>query len=137
MLLDAVFERLTGIYGNRFTNMWANIDPNTVRVTWAREIAGYDMDSVRYALEHLNPDQPPTALQFRKLCNAAPSKTLMIEHKGHANPQRIADELAKLHQKSQVDGKEWARAILARDRAGECVPRISVRFAREALGIKP
>jgi hypothetical protein len=34
-----------------------------------------------------------------------------------------------------IDGRGWARRILARHEAGYQLPRISLKFAREALGL--
>jgi hypothetical protein len=36
----------------------------------------------------------------------------------------------------KVDGRAWARKILARHDAGYQLPRISVEMAREALGLE-
>jgi hypothetical protein len=135
--IDALFARMTGIYGNRFTRLWENINISLVRKTWATELACFadHPERIRYALEHLPEDQPPTALAFRRIGLQCPDKPLRIGYEGRANPE----ELARAQQAGKTvlgDSKAWARRILARAEAGETILPISLRFAKEALRTK-
>lgn len=132
--IDALFARLTGLYGNRFTNMWASIDPKLVRNTWATELAGVKPASIRYALEHLPDEFPPTALQFRKLCLMAPDETVALTNQKSAAPEVVRAVLAGIQRPAGgFDPKGWAHALKARHEAGERLKPFQVFCYRNAL----
>lgn len=54
--------------------MWEGIDPAAVRADWAEQVGKFSREAIQYALEHLPPDRPPNASQFKTLCHAAPRK---------------------------------------------------------------
>jgi len=82
--LDYIFGRMGAIYGASFTRHWDGVDVNLVRQTWLELLGKYATyrPSMDYALKHMNPDYPPSALAFAKLCNSGyripvkPSETL-------------------------------------------------------------
>ena len=71
---DYVFTRMNAIYGAAFENNWRNVDPDIVRQVWKDE-CGRGLTyrpKMDYALKHMNPDRPPSALAFAKLLNDGP-----------------------------------------------------------------
>ena len=71
---DYIFSKMNAIYGATFANHWRDVDPNLIRQVWIEECGQMltwrpKMD---YALRHMNPDRPPSALQFAKLMNDGP-----------------------------------------------------------------
>ena len=141
--VDRLFERLTLVYGREFLARWDGVPIADVKANWAHELAGFERhpQSIAHALKHLPPDRPPTVLQFRAMCRAAPDHTqpqLLPPKALPADVERVAEQLAQLHASTAInrpDRKDWARRILARREAGERPSATSVRFAREALGM--
>lgn len=137
--VDKIFDKLTLIYGQSFLRRWADIDLNAVKSDWAHELAGFAQHprAIAWALQNLPPERQPTVLEFRALARKAPPEVRPQIEAPPADPSRVAAELAKLapvlRQAPSVDGKEWARRILARDKSGEVIRPICLRFAREAL----
>ncbi len=72
--MDYIFGKMGAIYGAMFTRNWAGVDPTLIRQVWADECGRMLTYRVKldYALKHMNPDRPPTALQFKALLNAGP-----------------------------------------------------------------
>jgi len=72
--LDYIFAKMGAIYGSFFIRHWEGIDPNLIRQVWAE--ACHIMLTYRpkmdHALKNMNPEKPPSALQFAKLLNEAP-----------------------------------------------------------------
>ncbi len=133
--IDALFARLTGLYGNRFTNMWNNIDPNLVRQTWANELAGVRPESIKYALDHLPDDFPPTALQFKKTCFMLPEKAPAIAHDASADPKLVKLVLSKMAGVTIHGPKQWAHHLEARHECGEKLNNNQIRCYKNALGL--
>lgn len=141
--VDRLFEKLTLVYGREFLARWDGVPIADVKADWAHELAGFERhpQSIAHALQHLPPDRPPTVLQFRAMCRAAPDSTRPQLPPPKALPadwERVKAELAKVRESltnNRQDPKDWARRILARQAAGERPSSISVRFAREALGM--
>lgn len=138
--IDALFARLTGLYGNRFTNMWTGIDAGLVRTTWATELAGIRPESIKYALEHLPAEFPPSALQFKALCLQKPSSDApALTNSTPAAPSVRSAVLAGLKKSEGVagDAKEWARRLKARHDAGDVLNANQIRCYKNALGLHP
>lgn len=139
--VDRIFDKLTLVYGQSFLRRWADIDLAAVKADWAHELAGFQQHprAIAWALRNLPPDKPPTVLEFRALARKAPPEEVPKLEAPKADPIRVEAELAKLapvRERPGVDGKEWARTLVARAQAGEKVRSLSLRFAREALGMK-
>jgi hypothetical protein len=141
--IDRLFERLGATYGEQWNRQWVNIPINDVKSAWAHELSGFagHLDSLAWALENL-PERCPNVIEFRNLARRAPALELPRLPEPKADPERMRRELSKLGQiKQQVlsiktlDGKEWARRIVAQHDVGENVRPVCLRFAREALGI--
>jgi hypothetical protein len=72
--LDYIFARMGAIYGAVFVRHWEGVDHQLVRQVWAEECGRMltYKPKLDYALQHMNPDRPPSALAFKKLLNDAP-----------------------------------------------------------------
>jgi len=71
---DYVFSKMNGVYGAMFQSNWKNVDADLIRQTW-KETCGIGLTyrpKMDYALQYMNPDRPPSALQFAKLLNEGP-----------------------------------------------------------------
>jgi hypothetical protein len=70
--IDRIFVRLSGMYGNRFNDMWSGCAIAEVKSTWADGLSGYSVEEIRRGLaECMKLDWPPTLPQFLKLCRPA------------------------------------------------------------------
>jgi hypothetical protein len=142
--IDALFARLTVRYGSAFLNRWTSVgvDLDLVKADWAQELAGFNQwpEAIKYALEHLDAEKPPTAQQFRAIALKAPRPDRPALPEPLADPDRVKTEITKLRSSDPAkrqDPKDWARRILARHEAGEKLNPTTLRFAREALNISP
>lgn len=133
--IDALFARLTGLYGNRFTNMWANIDAGLVRKTWAVELACVKPEAIKYALDHLPDDFPPTALQFKKTCSMMPDYAPALTFDAPASVEVRNAVVAGLKPHQPGNMKAWAETLRRRHVDGEKLNPNQIRCYRAALGL--
>ena len=86
--VNRIFDKLALTYGRAWIAKWDGLDPDEVKADWARELAGFDAhpDSIRYALENLPADWPPTVLGFRAIARRAPPPPLPRLEAPKANP---------------------------------------------------
>lgn len=72
---DYIFTKMNAIYGATFANHWREIDPDIIRDTWKQNcgICLTYRPKMDYALQHMNPDRPPSALAFAKLLIDGPA----------------------------------------------------------------
>jgi hypothetical protein len=72
--LDYIFGYMSAVYGSSFTRHWEQVDPELVRSVWQKELGKFltYKPSLEYALGHLPPNMPPSAIAFKKTCNAGP-----------------------------------------------------------------
>ena len=139
--VEALFAKLTLAYGRDFLGRWEGLDVMDVKTDWGHELAGFERhpEAIAYALANL-PQKAPTVMEFRAICRKAPQPEVPRLEQPAADPERVAAELAKLaplRRRAEIDSKDWARALIARHEAGEKLRPIQLRFAREALHIKP
>lgn len=143
--IDRLFDRMTATYGAQWLRMWDGVPIQDVKTAWLHELSSYGgepgLKSIVWALDNL-PDRAPNAVQFRNICRQAPAEAAPALPLPPANPERMRAELAKLGhiEKAKrmpttggIDHKGWAKALIARDAAGEKVRPISLKFARDAL----
>lgn len=146
--IDRIFDRLATAYGRQFTDLYAGVDPASVKTTWSYELAAFASNAglrrIAWALDNL-PERPPNVIAFRNLCRQAPAPEAPALPTPPANPARMHAELQKLGwyapkdqrmTAGQVDHKAWAKRILARHEAGEKLNPTTLRFAREAMGVR-
>ena len=143
--IDRLFERLALTYGAAWVRQWEGLNMNDVKAMWAHELAGYAnrLDAIAWALENL-PPRCPNIIEFKSLCREAPRREPLPLPEPPADPERVKAELAKLGYKPPgsrasshvtVDHKAWAKRLIERHDMGEKIRPISLRFAREALGL--
>jgi hypothetical protein len=133
--VDAIFARLKLAYGNRFDDQWGAIPAEKVKAAWAHELAGVTSGGIAHALAHLHPDLPPNAMQFRALCARVPVVARFPALPGVAP---TADNLRRVAAAAEVlrgprDPKAWARALKAREEAGEHLSSTQRNAWRAAL----
>jgi hypothetical protein len=144
--IDRLFERLELSYGGEWVRKWEKSPIEDVKSMWAHELSHYanNLQAIAWALENL-PERCPNVIEFRNLCRNAPAPEAPRLPEPKAAPARVAAELSKLGEiKKKVlsspagvgDGREWARRIMGRYEAGEKLNICTLRFAREALGVK-
>lgn len=98
--IDRIFERLTLTYGRDFLERWRGIDLDAVKADWAIVLGGMrdHPDMLAYALQHLPPDRPPTALQFRELARRCPPPTFQALRAPMADPEKVRAMLQRATQ---------------------------------------
>jgi len=126
--VDRIFDRLHIAYGHDFSNRWNGFDMKVIKADWAIALAEFSDRSyaLRFALENLSPDEPPTAYQFRNLARSAPKPPTVLlpppEPRFTTHQiQAAADIAVKLRRKD--DGMMHAQRLVerlhSRLRAGE------------------
>lgn len=142
--VDRIFTKLILTYGSDFTARWQGIDLGEVKAQWGHELAHYvsDPEAIGWALQRLPADRPPTVLQFRELCRQAPRKPDAVPELPPSTVdqdavRRAKEQARKLADVSHCqDPKAWAKRIVARADAGECINPYSLDSARVALGLQ-
>jgi hypothetical protein len=142
--IDRLFDRLAATYGAAWTRMWADVPMSEVKTAWAHELSGFSgrLDAMAWALENL-PPRCPNVIEFKQLCRQAPRPPEQQLPAPKADPERVASELSKLRDVLKasapaahaIDPKGWAKAILAREKAGDKLNPTTLRFAKEALRV--
>lgn len=122
-VIDRLFSALVVRYGSPFTDRWRDLDLEIVKADWARELAGFagNLGAIRHALDHL-PERPPNVIDFRKLCNAAPTANA-APTLGYSPPLRGPTP----------EEREQLRAMAADIRAGEFFAKPSRRWAYDLI----
>lgn len=137
--IDRLFERLAATYGAQWVRQWADVPMTDVKTAWGHELSGFasNLQALAWALENL-PERCPNVIEFRNICRAAPKPPAPQLPEPVADPKRLAGELAKLGEIlsrpiERIDGRDWARSILARHESGERLNVTVLRFAKEAM----
>lgn len=68
--IERLFDKLSAMYGNRFTDMWRGIDPEMVKREWAESLVSYPPAVLKYALDQCKDtsNSPPSLPQFIGFC---------------------------------------------------------------------
>lgn len=137
-LIELIFAKCSLVWGREFLGRWEGLDIGEVKADWAREL-GRLLDhpsKIRHALENL-PPKPPTVMQFRDACIAAPSPNEVpeLEDDRKADPQRIAAELGKMRVAlaGKPDPKAWARRLRIEELGGHRLTEAQRALWRAAL----
>lgn len=137
---DAIFDKLTLIYGRDFTGRWQGMDMVNVKTDWSHTLSslGDKPDTIVWVLQNLPPDdKPPTVLQFLALAKSVPQAATVLPELPKADPIRKATELSKLSSIKDLtwlnDQLEWARIVVRRYEAGDHLSPFSVKLAKTAL----
>jgi len=140
-----IFRELQGFYGSRFLDMWriGQLLPNgqdvgieNAKAVWGEKLAGFAdrPESIKRALESLG-THPPTLPEFIGLCRQhSPSIPDLLPPPTPDAEKRLRNiEQASAVKVGADMGKAWAHRLIAREKAGEKLSEVQVRFAREAL----
>lgn len=79
--VQAIFAKMQLAYGKKFSEQWACVPIEAVMEDWAERLGDYagDAEALAYAMRHMNPAFPPTAMEFAELCRRCVSKRLEAE----------------------------------------------------------
>lgn len=72
-LIDALFNKMTVVYGNEWTKKWEGMPLAETKGAWAAELTGFSVDQIKHALDML-PERPPNLIQFKNMCRQSPPK---------------------------------------------------------------
>ena len=133
--VDELFGRLAAAYGSQWLAKWDGMDMDKVASVWQDELGGFRLRHIKYALENLPTDHPPTAMQFRALCKQAPDPPLqsLSDHTRKPDPERLQAILATIPRGAARDPLACAQRHLERLRAGEKLTPAQIDLVRTAL----
>jgi hypothetical protein len=135
--VDKIFSRLALAYGRDFLARWEGQEMAEVKADWARELQGFaDMPyAIAHGLENIPADKPPTAKQFRAICNTVPARQLMGLPAPAEKPSAgVAARIATIAQAACNDPRAWASRLrdIELNRGGELPSgQIMTRAQRE------
>lgn len=67
--VDALFAKMSSLYGNKFSDMWRESNMQVVKTVWSQELGKLTRDELtRGANALMTQEWPPTLPQFIKLC---------------------------------------------------------------------
>ena len=142
-LVDMIFTKMTLVYGRDFLGRWEGLNLADVKTDWAHELGGFEPypEAIAYAMKNLTPGKPPTVLEFRAIALKAPLPQWQELPAPTLSGEKLTVEIARIVElkkraKDVPGAKDWAHRIIGRFNAGDNVRPVSLRFAREALGIK-
>jgi len=72
-VVDSLFARMLVRYGNEWTRKWEGVDVGAIKAEWANELSDMPEHAIRYGLEYMPLDKPPTVTMFRAICLRAPA----------------------------------------------------------------
>ena len=103
--ITSLFNRLSAMYGNRFTDMWRGIDHDMIKKTWAEALVRFSPDSLKHALEAcLDRQYPPTLPEFIDLCRARAARNINKQVLTAPEPLNRAEAKARLKQVCEKAG---------------------------------
>ena len=133
-VIDNIFKRLAATYGASWDRSLGGTPIQDIKTVWAHELASFNRspDRVRWALENL-PERCPNIIEFKNLCRQAPAPDVFmldapLPKQDSAITAMIVDKLKS--DKPKIDGKQWARNILANPKGRN---QTAVQMARSAL----
>lgn len=142
-----LFMVLHGAYGNQFIAKFSTGEKDDegrdkgIRVAmrvWEQKLSKYPGDVVEIAAGRMqteHPDFPPNLPQFEKLCDAAmPRKTYAEEIGLPRLPAPEPPPPVHVEIQAHDDGRDWARRIIARSKAGDKIRPYTLWSAEVALG---
>lgn len=67
--IEALFSKLSAMYGSRFADMWRGVDLEVVKKTWAEKLVVYPPEILKYALDQCDTlPKPPSLPEFLIYC---------------------------------------------------------------------
>lgn len=133
--VDALFARLSVRYGAKWLRMWEGIDLDAVKADWATELGGFSDRSgaIKYALDNLPAEFPPTAAQFKAIAVRVPYYVPPALPEPKADPKIVAQALSALTLGTSGNPKAWAYRLQEREKQGERLTQCQRGAWREAL----
>lgn len=112
--LDYIFARMMAIFGAPFNRHFDGIDPDIVRQEWKEQLGRFltYRPSMDYAIKQLDGEFIPSAIKFRKLCNAGPhipSKPVLLIEKQMTEAQKQVIENHK------AQAREWLAKMKSKE----------------------
>jgi AcrR family transcriptional regulator len=121
--VDELFRRLTLRYGAAFLRQYEDIPLSDVKADWRDVLAGFDGESIGYALRYLPTERPPNVLQFRDICRRAPSPEQVPKLEApKPDPNRVAQLLERMR---KVQAKSDPQAMFDRLEAAKAAGTLS------------
>jgi hypothetical protein len=144
--VDRIFLHLSAMYGNKFSAMWADSNPQAVKAIWAEKLGGFtdQPEAIKTALDSFEDSPwPPTLPEFLAACRTA-AKRITVPSLPPPAPMPAAEASALLQEANRRmgpraerdDPKLWAKKLKAKYLAGEKLLFIQMSMASEALGEK-
>ncbi len=132
---DALFSKLTLIYGHNFLRQWDGIPIETVKAEWAEELTGFQQspNAIKHGLDNVNPDKPPNVLQFKALCLKAPQYHPKALPAPKADDAVVKAVVSAIKKPQGRDPKHWAHSLKAREEAGDKLTQAQRDMWRAAL----
>jgi hypothetical protein len=116
-----IFQKLSVVYGRDFLSRWEGQNLEDVLRDWGHELGGFSdqPDAIRFGLENLPADKPPTVLQFRAICNACPAPVLprLPAPESRPAPEVVAQARQMRQAISEIPPKAWAWKLKAYEEA--------------------
>lgn len=141
-VIEAIFTKMQVRYGATWLRQWEGLDMNLVKSDWGSELSGFaqNLEPLRHALRNL-PDRCPNVSQFRAIANSCPLPAFKQLEAPRASEKVVAEQIAKQTELKAAmaprnDPKAWAKSLVNRAEAGECIRPIALLFARQALGVE-
>lgn len=67
--VDSLFSKMAALYGNKFLDMWRDLDLVSIKTIWAQELGKLSREELVRGVNALSAQEwPPTLPQFLKLC---------------------------------------------------------------------
>jgi hypothetical protein len=73
-----LFERMSAMYGSKFSDLWAGVDPANMRAVWADKLGGFAQrpEIIKAALDACDDRPwPPTLPEFMGICREAAKRS--------------------------------------------------------------
>lgn len=133
--VDRIFDKMAVTYGSAWLNKWEGLDIASVKANWGHELRGFQQSpqAIKYALEHLPSDFPPTVLQFRDMCIRRPESLPKQLPAPKADDAVVKAVVGGLKRSAGVDPKEWAYRLQERIRNGAKVTIAQRDMVKAAL----
>lgn len=118
--VEKIFQKLALVYGRDFIGRWEGQNLGDVMADWSHELAPLAQNpaAIKYGLENLPPDKPPTCLQFRSICNRRPEAPMpaLPAPKTAPSPE-VMEKVAEIGKPriEAFDPKAWAKKLKARE----------------------
>lgn len=136
-----LWKKMSAIFGARFLDMWANIDPLDVQNEWTAALRGISRENLQRGVGALYRTRyAPTLPEFLLLCEPPAPVPLAQQYRIEDAADRTDSptaraklaEIAGKITRDQRPGIGWARRIVEASKH-EAVPAMKLAMAREAI----